>query len=44
MNVLLAYFLSFNSITHPREFNPLPHMPILWSSNSATNKDMKSKI
>ena len=25
-------------------FNPLPHMPILESSNSATNKDMMSKI
>ena len=24
--------------------NPLPHMPILGSSNSAANKDMKSKI
>ena len=25
-------------------FNPLPHMPILGSSNSAANKDMISKI
>ena len=25
-------------------FNPLPHMPILGSSNSAANKDKKSKI
>ena len=24
--------------------NPLPHMPILGSSNSATNKDKMSKI
>ena len=24
-------------------FNPLPHMPILASSNSATNKDMMSE-
>ena len=24
--------------------NPLPHMPILGSSNSAVNKDMMSKI
>ena len=26
------------------DFNPLPHMPILDSSNSATNKSMMSKI
>ena len=25
-------------------FNPLPHMPILGTSNLATNKDMMSKI
>ena len=25
-------------------FNPLPHMPILGSSNSAANKNMMSKI
>ena len=25
-------------------FNPLPHTPILGSSNSAANKDMMSKI
>ena len=25
-------------------FNPLPHMPILGSSNSAVNKDMVAKI
>ena len=27
-----------------RGINPLPHMPILGSSNSAANKDMMSKI
>ena len=27
-----------------RMINPLPHMPILGSSNSAANKDMMSKI
>ena len=27
-----------------RAVNPLPHMPILDSSNSATNKDMMSRI
>ena len=30
--------------TIPRHFNPLPHMPILGSSNSAANKGMMSKI
>ena len=25
-------------------FNPLPDMPVLMSTNSATNKDMMSKI
>ena len=28
----------------PMAFNPLPHMPILGSSNSAANKNMMSKI
>ena len=27
-----------------RVINPLPHMPILGSSNSAANKDMMSKL
>ena len=27
-----------------KEFNPLPDMPILGSSNSVANKDMMSKI
>ena len=27
----------------PVMFNPLPHLPILGSSNSAANKDMMSK-
>ena len=26
------------------KFNPLPHMPVLGSSNTAANKDMISKI
>ena len=28
----------------PNKINPLPHMPILGSSNSAANTDMMSKI
>ena len=31
-------------LSHQDDFNPLPHMPILGSSNSAANKDMVSKI
>ena len=33
----------FQSMSHTY-INPLPHMPILGSSNSAANKDMMSKI
>ena len=28
----------------PSSFNPLPDMPVLGSSNSASNKDMMSNI
>ena len=31
-----VFFVKYN--------NPLPHMPIFWSSNSAANKNMMSKI
>ena len=35
---------SMCKITSFLSVNPLPHMPILGSSNSAANKDMMSKI
>ena len=34
---------SVNSLSHNPDFNPLPHMPILRSSNLAAIKDMMSK-
>ena len=33
-----------DSLCVSSQFNPLPHMPILNSSNSAANKDIMSKI
>ena len=52
--ILLANFILFSAnalnldqsriLSSVKDFNPLPHMPILGSSNSAVNKDMKSKI
>ena len=38
MQVMLLTHYYFHS------FNPLPHMPIFGSSNSAANKDMMLKI
>ena len=31
-------------LVNPLLVNPLPHMPVFGSSNSAANKDMMSKI
>ena len=40
---LSCFSTIFSKVYLPRIFSPLPHMPILGSSNSAANKDMMSK-
>ena len=43
---LVNCLLTINLFSSPssRQFNPLPHMPVLGSSNSAANKVLMSKI